>query len=97
MSTATTTSHDTGQRVSPRGRQREAQQPGTQQERSAAQRLHTTMATAWSYPWLSLRATRSKGYASGPRGGVCRRIGRACIRGRQGGARPLRNQHDPMA
>jgi hypothetical protein len=31
--TATTTSHDTGQQVSPRGRQREAQKPVTQEER----------------------------------------------------------------
>jgi hypothetical protein len=46
MSTATTTSTstDTGQTSSTRGRQREAQQPVTQQERSAAQRLRTTMA-----------------------------------------------------
>ena len=34
-----------------------------------------------SCPWLSLRATSSKGYASGPREDVCRRIGRGCIRG----------------
>ena len=44
MSTATTTSHDTGQQMAPRGRQREAQQPVTQQERSAAQRIRTPMA-----------------------------------------------------
>jgi hypothetical protein len=44
MSTATTTSHDTGQQTSPRGLQREAQQPVMQQERSAADRLRTTMA-----------------------------------------------------
>ena len=31
-----------------------------------------------SCPWLSLRATSSKGYASGPREDVCRRIGRGC-------------------
>ena len=43
MSTATTTSHDTGQQVSPRGRQREAQQPVTQQERNAANRLRTLL------------------------------------------------------
>jgi hypothetical protein len=36
-----------------------------------------------SYPWLSLRATRSKAYASGLPAGVCRRIGPACIRGRK--------------
>ena len=44
MPTATTTSHDTGQQVSPRGLHREAQQPVTQQERSAAHRLRNTMA-----------------------------------------------------
>jgi hypothetical protein len=46
MSTATTTStsNDTGQHTPTRGRQREAQQPVTQQARSAAQRLRTTMA-----------------------------------------------------
>ena len=44
MATATTTSTDTGQTNSTRGRQREAQQPVTQQERSAANRLRTTMA-----------------------------------------------------
>jgi hypothetical protein len=44
MSTATTTSTDTGQHTPTRGRQREAQQPVTQQERSAAQRLRTKIA-----------------------------------------------------
>ena len=44
MATATTTSHDTGQQVSPHGLHREAQQPVTQQERSAANRFRTTMA-----------------------------------------------------
>ena len=34
-----------------------------------------------SYPWLSLRATRSRACGSGPRGGSCRRIERGCIRG----------------
>ena len=48
MSTATTTSTDTGQHTPTRGRQREAQQPVTQQERSAAQRLRTTMAAVSS-------------------------------------------------
>ena len=41
MPTATTTSHDTGQQASPRGLQREAEQPVTQQERDAAQRRRT--------------------------------------------------------
>jgi hypothetical protein len=82
MSTATTTSADTGQHITTRGRQREAQQPVTQQERSAAQRLRTTMAAVMWCPWLSLLATRSRGYASGPPEDACRRIGRACIRGR---------------
>ena len=45
MSTATTTtSTDTGQHTPTRGRQCEAQQPVTQEERNAAQRLRTTMA-----------------------------------------------------
>ena len=44
MSTATTTSHDAGQHTPTHGRQREAQQPVTQQERSTANRLRTTMA-----------------------------------------------------
>jgi hypothetical protein len=55
MATATTTtstSHDTGQHTSTRGGQREAHQPVTQQERSAAQRLRTTMAAFWSCLWL---------------------------------------------
>jgi hypothetical protein len=58
MSTATTTSHDTGQQVSPRGRQREAQQPVTQQERSAANRLRTTTpAVRLAFTWLGVRKT----------------------------------------
>ena len=58
MSTATTTSHDTGQQVSPRGRQREAQQPVTQQERNAANRLRATMAAVrLSFTWLGVRKT----------------------------------------
>jgi hypothetical protein len=58
MPTATTTSHDTGQQTSLNSRQREAQQPVTQQERSAAQRLRTTMAAVkLSFTWLSVRKT----------------------------------------
>jgi hypothetical protein len=59
MSTATTTtSHDTGQQVSPRGRQRESQQPVTEQERSAANRLRTTMAAVrLAFTWLGVRKT----------------------------------------
>ncbi len=44
MSTATNTSTDTGQHTPTRGRQREAQQPVTQQERSAAGSLPPTSA-----------------------------------------------------
>jgi hypothetical protein len=59
MSTATTTAHDTGQQVSPRGRQSEAQQPVTQQERNAANRLRATMAAVrLSFTWLG-RSHRS--------------------------------------
>jgi len=58
MATATTTSHDIGQQVSPRGLQREAQQPVTQQERNAAQRLRTTMAAVkLAFTWLGVRKT----------------------------------------
>jgi len=44
MPPLTTTSHDTSQQVSTPGLQREAQQPVTQQERNAAQRLRTKRA-----------------------------------------------------
>ena len=61
------------------------------------QRLRSSRAAGWrrswkcrsfrprstSSPWLSLRAKRSRGYASGPLVGACRRIGRACIRARR--------------
>ena len=60
MTTATTTdtSTNSGQQVSPRGRQREAQQPVTQQERSAANRLRTTMAAVrLAFTWLGVRKT----------------------------------------
>ena len=60
MSTATTTStsNDPGQHTPTRGRQREAQQPVTQQKRSAAQRLRTTMAAVrLSFTWLGVRKT----------------------------------------
>jgi hypothetical protein len=50
MSSGPTTSTDTGQHTPTRGREREAQQPVTQQERSAAQRFRTTMAAVWSEP-----------------------------------------------
>ena len=54
MSTATTTSHDTPTR----GLHREAQQSITQQERSAAQRLRTTMAAVrLAFTWLGVRKT----------------------------------------
>ena len=58
MSTATTTSNDTGQHTPTRGRQRDTQQPVTQQERSAANRLRTTMAAVkLSFTWLGVRKT----------------------------------------
>ncbi len=58
MATATTTATDTGQQTPTRGRQREAQQPVTQQERSAAQRLRTTMAAVkLAFTWLGVRKT----------------------------------------
>jgi hypothetical protein len=60
MSTATTTStsNDTGQHTPSQPRQRETQQPVTQQERNAAQRLRTTMAAVkLSFTWLGVRKT----------------------------------------
>ena len=58
MSTATTTSTDTGQHTPTRGRQRATHQPGTQQERSAANRLRTTMAAVrLAFTWLGVRKT----------------------------------------
>jgi hypothetical protein len=58
MSTATTQFLDTGQQISPRGLHRDAQQPVTQQERSAAQRLRTTMAAGrLAFTWLAVRKT----------------------------------------
>ena len=50
---------------------------------SAATYMPTSMAAVSSYPWLALRATRSRGSACGLPVDVCRRIGRACIRGRK--------------
>ena len=58
MSTVSTTSTDTGQHIPTRGRQREAQQPVTQQERSAANRGRTTMAAVrLAFTWLGVRKT----------------------------------------
>ena len=58
MSTATTASTDTGQHTPTRGRQREVQQQVAQQERSAANRLRTTMAAVkLSFTWLGVRKT----------------------------------------
>ncbi len=58
MSTATTTSHDTGQQTSPRGLHGEAQQPVTQPERYAAQRLRTPFVPVrLAVTWLGVRKT----------------------------------------
>jgi hypothetical protein len=58
MATATTTSADTGPHTPTRGRQREAQQPVTQQVRSAANRLRATMAAVkLSFMRLKVRKT----------------------------------------
>ena len=58
MSTATTTSHDTGQHTPPRGLQREALQPVTETTPNAAQRLRTTMAAVrLAFTWLGVRKT----------------------------------------
>jgi hypothetical protein len=58
MSTATTTSHDTGQTSSRRTTTPPINTPTSQLERSAAQRLRTTMAAVrLAFTWLGVRKT----------------------------------------
>ena len=58
MSTATTTSHDTGQHTTSRTTTQPTNTPTTQLERSAAQRLRTTMAAVrLAFTWLGVRKT----------------------------------------
>ena len=58
MSTATTTSHDTGQTSSRRTTTQPNNTPTTQVERSAANRLCATMAAVkLSFTWLGVRKT----------------------------------------
>ena len=61
--------------------------PGPKSSRAAGWRRSWTSRSfkphRMSCPWLSPRATRSKAYVSGLPVGACRRIGRACIRGRR--------------
>jgi hypothetical protein len=58
MSTATTTSNDTGQHATSRTTTQPTSTPATQLERSAAQRLRTTMAAVrLAFTWLGVRKT----------------------------------------
>ena len=58
MPTATTTSHDTGQHTASRTTTQPTNTPTTQLERSAAQRLRTTMAAVkLAFTWLGVRKT----------------------------------------
>ena len=58
MSTATTTSHDTGQHTASRTTTQPTNNPTTQLGRSAAQRLRTTMAAVrLAFTWLGVRKT----------------------------------------
>jgi hypothetical protein len=58
MSTATTTSHDTGQHTLSRTTTQPITNPATQTSPSAAQRLRTTMAAVkLSFTWLGVRKT----------------------------------------
>ncbi len=67
MSTATTTSHDTRQQTSPRGPQREAQQPVMRQKRNAAQRLRSwAAAVKLAFTWLGVRKTLAPEQNSSP-------------------------------
>ena len=55
MSTATTTSHDTGQHTTSRATTQPSNTPTTHLERSAAQRLCTTMAAVrLGFTWLGV-------------------------------------------
>ncbi len=56
MSTATTTSHDTGQNTTSRTKTQPTNTPTTQLERNAANRLRTTMAAVrLAFTWLGVR------------------------------------------
>jgi hypothetical protein len=58
MSTATTTSTETGQRTTSRSTTQPTNTPTLQTERSAANRLRTTMAAVkLSFTWLGVRKT----------------------------------------
>ena len=58
MSTFTTASHDTGQHTTSRTTTQPTNTPTTQLERSAAQRLRTTMAAVrLAFMWLGVRKT----------------------------------------
>jgi len=58
MSTFTTTSHDTGQQTTSLSTTQPTTNPTTQLERSAANRLRTTMAAVkLSFTWLGVRKT----------------------------------------
>ena len=58
MPTATTTSTDTGQQTTSRTTTQPTNTPTTQLERSAAQRLRTTMAAVrLAFTWLGVRKT----------------------------------------
>jgi hypothetical protein len=62
MSTATTTSTDTGQNISRRSTTRPTNTATTQLERSAAQRLRTTVAAVrLAFTWLGGRKTLDLG------------------------------------
>ena len=58
MSTATTTSHNTGQHPTSRSTTQPTNNPATQTSPNAAQRLRTTMAAVkLSFTWLGVRKT----------------------------------------
>ena len=58
MSTATTTSHDTGQHTTSRSTTQPATNPATQTSPNAANRLRATMAAVkLSFTWLGVRKT----------------------------------------
>jgi len=82
MSTATTTEPTTGPHTTSRPTTQPTNTPLSRSEHYAANRFRTTTPSTASCSSLPLRATRSKGYASGPTVGVCQRTTRGCVRGR---------------
>jgi hypothetical protein len=75
--------------------------PGPRLSRAAGWRrswtCHSFRLPRTSFPWLSLRATRSRGYANGPPEDACRRTGLGCIRSGRSGRKGKLQASDAVA